>query len=64
MLKWLYCKIFGTSCVWKTISTERYQRDAYGVHVGVAPRRVLCEMHVQKCDTCGELRNKEVQLST
>jgi hypothetical protein len=63
MLKWLYCKILGTSCAWKTIHTERYQRDAYGIHVGVTPRRVLCETHAQQCAKCGAVRSKDIQLT-
>lgn len=62
MWKWLSCKLWGTRCVWDTIHTERYVRDAHGVYVNVPVPRITCEMHTQQCVTCGDVRNREVQL--
>jgi hypothetical protein len=64
MWKWLICKLWGTSCVWHTIHTVRYQRDAYGVYLNAHAPRILCETHTQKCVSCGEIRTREVQLPT
>jgi hypothetical protein len=62
MWKWLSCKLWGASCKWHTLKTERYQRECYGVYVNTTPPRMLCERHTQRCETCGELRSREVQL--
>jgi hypothetical protein len=63
MIKWLICLLWGKSCVWQTVHSERYSRGAYGIFINVRQPVVMCEHHIQRCQTCGKMRTREVVIT-
>lgn len=57
MLKWLMCKIVGTSCAWKKVHERTHHRPAYGMYVNTAPDQVSELIVVQTCEKCGKYRS-------
>lgn len=60
MLKRILCRLMGSKCAWKTVQVDKYVRPAYGMFVGVPQPNVKCEQWTQQCESCGEIRTREI----
>ena len=60
MLKWLMCKIVGTSCAWKNVQEREHRRPAWGIYMNVHPEMVTELIVVQTCAKCGKYRSCSV----
>ena len=57
MLRKLWCWLVGWPCKWQSQGTSVRQREAYGVHISVAPNMVQEQVEVQRCERCGSVRS-------